>query len=222
MNVVHVIPSLDPSQGGPVIALLGLVKAQAKLGQTVQVVVGSHSTSATIAREMEEFGVRVTLTPPQSGRVFESLHVTVAVRRRLPGADVVHIHGLWQFAQTAGAFEARRLGIPYIIRPCGMLDSWSLSQNRILKQLHLAVVTRQLLNGATMLHVTTEREMSEIAGLELRPPMIVVPNGVDDKAFDDAEYEASPELAALKKSHRILLFLGRVHSKKGLDVLVPA
>ncbi len=222
MNIVHVIPALDRACGGPVVALAGLVKAQAKLGQRIHVVVGTDRMGVQVQEEMESVGVQVAMANSSRTEVYRCLQFNVAMNRALASADVVHIHGLWGYAQTAGATQAMLRGIPYIIRPCGMLDAWSLSQNHALKRVHLAVITRRLLNKAALLHATTERERAEILKHAFCPPVSVVPNGVDEEAFASSNYPLATELKNLRDSSRILLFLGRVHSKKGLDVLIPA
>ena len=222
MNILHVIPALDPVYGGPIVALLGLVKAQAKLGDQIHVVAGTDLGSAQVQQDMESGGVQVSMASSRRPTVARCMQICRTIDHALASAQIVHIHGLWQFVQTAAALQAKIQGIPYIIRPCGMLDTWSLSQRRILKQLNLALITGRLLSGASVLHATTEREKTEILKTALEHRVSVVPNGVEDSAFTASANELPEELQRLKDSHRLLLFLARVHPKKGLDVLLPA
>lgn len=221
MNIVHVIPALDRAHGGPVVALLGLVKAQSKLGDKVHIIASTYDGADSFQEQLASPAVRIT-TPDSANVIARNLQFFAAFARALRSADVVHIHGLWQLPQTVAALQARARGVPYIIRPCGMLDTWSLSQNRLAKSLHLRLITRRILNGASLLHATTESEKQEILKCKLGPPISVIPNGVDDDGFTAHSDVLPGELRSLKESHQILLFLARVHPKKGLDVLIPA
>jgi glycosyltransferase involved in cell wall biosynthesis len=79
-----------------------------------------------------------------------------------------------------------------------------------------------MLNRAARIHVTTDRERVEVESLGLTAPVVVVPNGVDDFVFEAGTLARSSELEELRASKQLLLFLGRVDQKKGLDVLLPA
>jgi glycosyltransferase involved in cell wall biosynthesis len=135
----------------------------------------------------------------------------------------VHVEALWEEIQHQGAKIAHRLRVPYVISPHGMLDPWSLSQSRLKKQIYMALRLRRDLNRASALHFTTSIERDLTTPLKLKPPAIVEPNGVDLREFD-----ALPARGAFRARHPqigerpMVLFLSRVHPKKGLDLLVPA
>ncbi|HLL87741.1 MAG TPA: glycosyltransferase, partial [Tepidisphaeraceae bacterium] len=125
--------------------------------------------------------------------------------------------------QHVAAMTARRSGVPYVFRPCGMLDPWSLSQNRWVKRLFLAVRLRRDLNAAAAVHYTAEAERDLAAPVELNPPTIVEPNGVDLDAFHRLPPRgAFRQQYGIPQDHAIVLFLSRIHPKKGLDLLIPA
>lgn len=110
-----------------------------------------------------------------------------------------------------------------MIAPHGMLDPWSLNQRRWLKALALTFGWRNALNGAGFLHLLNEDEATLIVDLGLRSPIEVIPNGV----FPD-HFEALPDVSAFHSGHPKLsgrpyvLFLSRLHVKKGLDYLADA
>jgi len=105
-----------------------------------------------------------------------------------------------------------------------MLDPWSLRQSALRKKLYLAWRLRRNLNRGAAVHFTStiERDVSA-PPLRLRAPTVVVPNGIDLAEFADL-----PPRGAFRNKHPgiagrpILLFLGRVHPKKGFDLLIPA
>lgn len=140
--------------------------------------------------------------------------------------DVVHVHGLYRFAPTYAAWQARRQGVPYIICPHGSLDPYLYSKSTVgsvrLKRLYERWFDMPNLNAASAIHYTTEEERDRAAYLGLRAPSFVVPNGLDW-----GRYRTLPPRGALRArwglgENPIVLFLGRLHFKKGLDLLVPA
>jgi glycosyltransferase involved in cell wall biosynthesis len=125
--------------------------------------------------------------------------------------------------QYQAARIARTAGVPYIFKPCGMLDPWCLAQGRWKKMLYLRLRLKKWLNRAGALHFTSRTEQQLALPLDLKPSSIVESNGVDL-----GEFENLPARGSLRArfpsigSRPVVLFLSRVHPKKGLDLLVPA
>ncbi len=137
----------------------------------------------------------------------------------LPPPDVVHVQGLWRahFAQAA-AF-ARRNGAPVIITVHGMLHRPALRQRALLKRMSRVVFQDEVFRTAHCLHATAEAEADEIRSFGIDKPIAIVPWGADIPERDVAHRQresASPD------SPRIVLFLGRLHPTKGLDLLLRA
>lgn len=132
-------------------------------------------------------------------------------------ADVVHIHGLWQQHTAWTAAACRKIGRPYIISAHGMLEPWALAHRGLKKQLYLRLVEGKNLREATCLRALTRDEVADYRRLGMRNPCSVVPNGIDLPLQTDPTlfWNLYPEL----QGKRILLFLGRIHPKKGLDLL---
>ena len=121
------------------------------------------------------------------------------------------------------AVTARQLGRPYIMTPHGMLDPWSLSQRRLKKQLYLAWRLRKDLQRAAAIHFITEGERDLTRSLSLKAPSLVVPIGLDWSEFDPAPARGTFRSQYPAIGDRpMLLFLGRIHFKKGLDYLISA
>jgi len=228
MRIVHLCTSIDPATGGPanVLARLARVQAGAR-GHAVHVVTADDPRAIqAIAAPLREVGVRIDAggpprTPLAWGRGTAGL-VDAALDA---GPDVVHAHGLWQHAVHHGLVAARRRGIPAIVRTCGMLDPWSLRQGPWRKRIFLALRGRRDLDGAAGLHFTTEIERRLVEPLDLTPPTWVVPNGVDWDEFVDLPprgrfRDSLPE--SVGPDTQLVVFLSRVHPKKGLDLLLPA
>lgn len=226
MHVLHVISNLDLRKGGTSKTAIDLTRAQAAAGLRVTLFAnfGASDQLDDVSRQIRAAGVALELVGPVRGKL-QSHPETPTVLRKLLGAgvDVVHIHALWEDAQHRAAVEARRAGVPYVWLPQGMLDPWSLSQSALKKKIMLAWRTRGDLNGAASMHFTTDVERDLVAPLKLRPPVIIEPLGLDFAEFANlppaGEFVTKfPQLAG----KRIVLFLSRVHHKKGLDLLFPA
>jgi glycosyltransferase involved in cell wall biosynthesis len=224
MKILHVISSIDPRKGGPTTALAGMAEAQAAEGLDVTLVAtfqpnSDHST----AQQMQRRGVTVHLIGPVRGPLASHRQIKPTVRKHVAESDIVHIHAMWEDIQHHAAIAAHSLGRPYVISPHGMLDPWSLSQGRWKKRLYLALRQRRNLNRAAALCFTTETERRLTEPLGLRPPSIVEPLGIDL-----SEFEGLPRKGAFRSRYPeigdrpMLLYLSRIHPKKGLDLLIPA
>jgi glycosyltransferase involved in cell wall biosynthesis len=143
-----------------------------------------------------------------------------ALHRSLAGFDLAHLHSVFLWPTAATAAAARRLGIPYVISPRGMLvpelirrKSW------FLKRLWIELFERRNLAGAAAVHVTAEIEAADIwrLGLMVRG-FATIPNGIEVPPAGTGTGAAPMD--AISKP--IVLFLGRVNWKKGLDRLIPA
>lgn len=229
MKIVHVVSTLDPAGGGPPQVAVRLAAAQAALGHDIHLVF--YSTAASAAR-VEAQASRV---PHRDRIVFHAIPDPSRIERLfaprarsllatlIPGADFVHIHGLWGSLLGGAGAIARQQRVPFCFRPAGMLDPWSLAQKPWKKRLALGLRYRALLDSSSFIHTLNEDEQSLIKPLRLTAPTIVLPNGV----FLE-ELEPLPALGTFRATHPELgsapfvLFLSRLHSKKGLDVLADA
>jgi glycosyltransferase involved in cell wall biosynthesis len=146
--------------------------------------------------------------------------------------DVLHIHAVFNYSTHAAARAAMRQGVPYIVRPLGTLnESYALQQRARKKQYYLRWIARAELDGARALHCTSEAEAEDLRRLGLRPPKVVIPHGLRVEEFDAVFAERSQRTAAAVsesvggaagKTIPQILFYGRIHHKKGFDLLLPA
>ena len=136
--------------------------------------------------------------------------------------DLVHIHELWNYGGYAASRAARRHGVPYVLTVHGELDKWALRQKAVKKWVYMKGVQGRVLRSADALHAIVRAEADRITALGFRTPVFVAPNGVAPdllNTFDRADSSKllvrHPELSG----KHVILFLGRLHAKKGLDVL---
>lgn len=135
-------------------------------------------------------------------------------------SDGVHIHGLWESSTFIAASAARKAGVPYVLSAHGMLEPWALANKRIKKALYAAAIEHRNVAGAACLHALTHAEALDYRRFGYKGPIAIIPNGVEaDASADPALFLARYPQAQGK---RLLLFLGRIHYKKGVDLLMKA
>jgi len=222
VRVLHIASSLDLRSGGPAVALAGLAIGQQSAGLQVSVVATYREGDDQLLNDrLRREGVALTSIGPCTGRLARHAALQSAVAECVKAADVVHIHALFEEVQYLAARVAWDNQKPYVIRPCGMLDPWSLRRSWLVKRVYLAWRLHRMLRRATAIHYTTEFERRGAAALGLRPAAIVEPNGLDI-----TEYENLPSAGAFRSRFHIpsavplIAFLGRIHPGKGVDYLV--
>jgi len=193
--MVHVIQSMAAEKGGPTQVVAGLAAALRQRGHDVVVAVGDDAA--------DHAGV----------------DVQPYTRALVRAADVVHAHGVWDWTVVSAMRDARRLGVPYLFCPHGMFHPWAMSQKPWKKRLALRLGVRRLLNHAAAAHVLNAREAEHLPAHGVRTPATVLPNGVSRDVVTAADDAARQGEA---RDDRTILFLGRLHHVKGLDVLADA
>ena len=94
--------------------------------------------------------------------------------------DVVHAHALFSFAPVAAAFIARRAGVPYVLRPLGVLARYGMTRRHpLLKQVSFALIERRLIESASAVHFTSLAEQAEAEALGLKCRGVLIPLGID-------------------------------------------
>lgn len=130
LRVLHVISGIDPRNGGPTAALLGLVRAQVRAGLRVAVASTWKDPDAhTSADRLREYGAEPHLIGPARGKLSRHPDLVATIDRLVGQADVVHTHAMWEEIQHQACRAAQRQGVPYVMTPHGMLDPWNMGKN---------------------------------------------------------------------------------------------
>lgn len=228
MRVLHIASFYagDVSRGGVARAADLLARAQARIGADVTLLapsIGRRNGQRGCERENRE-GVRVEFFAPGRGlRRFLPRSFFKAWLERMGDFDIVHIHGMWSFPGTWGALAARRVGVPYVASPQGMLGEWAMQFRAYKKIPYWYAVERQTVKRAAWIHFATEEEQRQARRWIGETKSRVIPLGLDLE-----EFAVLPPRGEFRDPHGIpeggplLAFLGRIHPIKGLDVLLRA
>lgn len=234
MRVLHVIPSISPKRGGPSTALPMLVRASIAAGVEVTVATTdddgpTERLDVPLQREVREGDNAAThiYFPRQSTFYTISWPLRDWLRSHVGDFDVVHIHALFSFPSVVAARAAQRAGVPYVIRPLGVLNRWGLAHRRpILKRGSLRLVEVPLIRRAAAMHYTSGRERDEAhwvdpvvadtASAIIPLPVEIFPE--NDRASAGPFYGRFPEAV----DRQVVLFLSRIDRKKGIELLLEA
>jgi len=224
LRILHVIGDLAPESGGPAKAGFEMARAVARRGHDVAIYATDFGQAPEVARDVTQDGVRIRLFPLQPPKIWlASWPLRRALAQDLPSFDVLHVHSLYLFHDWVVADLTRRHRKPYLLRPHGTLDPYIFRRRRLKKMLFDHWFQNRLLAEAAAIHYTAEEEMRLAAPYVHGAPGVVIPNGLDP-----GEYARLPAKGSFRDRHpevgnrKILLFLGRINFKKGLDVLAAA
>jgi len=236
LKVLHVIPAVAPRYGGPSVAIAGLCRALRAAGVSTLVATtdadGLGRLDQPIGREVTWEDGPAIFFPRLGSESFKwSPALASWLGAHVANFDVVHIHAVLSHVCVAAARASRAAGVPYLMRPLGTLDPWSLRQHALRKRVLMGLGARSALRHAAGMHYTSreEQRLAE-AGVPGLPPGYVVPLGVPDDLFVGAPVGSDLELTygqpyVSSRSDPTLpyvLTLSRVDGKKGIDVLIRA
>ena len=233
LRVVHVCAYFAPAfvYGGPPRSILGLCRAQRDAGVDVQVVTttanGDSELADSVLARGEYDGIPVRYCErawPRS--VFRAPLLRDVVAVALRSADVLHIHGLWNATVWSAAAAARHERRPYVLSPRGMLAPAALAHDAWRKRLVFPVADRRVIRDAARLHATSRPEFDELSAEWAPGRTVYVPNGVELPTIGDAAGAGHGQQARaqfnLPATAPLVLFLGRIHPIKRLDLLAAA
>ncbi len=217
-RILDVWAHVDPRFGG-------VGPAAASLATAVQS--GSEWRSELLAvcnrNEPERHGdipAAVQVISEEGTRPFADLRLVDPLTQAIKKADVCHIHGIWLAHCMVGPHIAKEFRKPLVWSAHGMLEPWDLANKRLKKRLYSWLFQRRALQGASCLRALSEQEANDYRSYGLKNPIAVVGNGVApiSRVSPDAILQKYPQL----NGKQVVLFLSRIHRKKGILELLRA
>lgn len=232
MKVLHVIPSVSLVRGGTSQAVLDIVKVLLDRCIDAEILTTNDNgpdlldvpvCQCTAYKQVPIWFFPRFSPPIKPLKEFAFSHLlTTWLWQNITKYDLVHIHALFSYVCTTTMAIAHIKKIPYLVRPHGLLCTWSLQQSAWKKQIYLALIERANLNHSQALEFTTLQEQREAAPLALKPPSFILPFSVSvPTPIPDARQLLRQRLQ-IPADEPIILFMSRLHYKKGLDYLIAA
>ena len=224
LRVLHVVTSMAAQWGGTATAVAGLTKALGDFGVLSEIVTTTDASEGPLLATPH-------LTPQcfergLGARVWSGYSPALAahLERAIGDFDVVHVHGIWHFGGWLAARLAKRKGVHYVVSLRGGLGRGPRHKRhkRLKKRIYRALLLDAMLRNASALHAVSAAEYEYAAQLGLGTPVFVCPNGVDLAAFDELAGGATATEHETLRNRRVVLYMGRIDSLKGLDVLAQA
>ncbi|MBY0307286.1 MAG: glycosyltransferase [Phycisphaerales bacterium] len=231
MKILHVTQTMDPAWGGPPAVVMRLAGAQALAGHQVTVVStpvpGRERAVADSLASVPGVARAVFHTLPVRtdwNATFNDSRVSAAIDPLVRGADFVHLHEVWPPILVHAARACRAARKPYCVTPHSALDPWALTQRRAKKWIGLNLLGyRAVLRGAAFFHALTRVEEEHVHQFLPGARAHIVPNGVFLEEFSPLPAPGAFRAKAPALGDKpFILFLSRLHYKKGLDYLADA
>ncbi|MCK9609082.1 MAG: glycosyltransferase [Methylomonas sp.] len=209
MKIYHTIAGINKASGGPSYTVPSLCSGLRDLGINIEL----HTLSCDVANRKYNFDVIVHKRnfPAKLGA---SVAMKADLLRTVKASDIIHTHGLWLMPNLYSYKVAKVTGAKYILSPRGMLAKWSLSRSKFKKSIIGYLGQYKAILNADCIHVTAESEYEDVREFGYKGPICIVPNGID--------LPSGQSNKNLNSNKRKLIFISRVHPKKGIELLLDA
>jgi glycosyltransferase involved in cell wall biosynthesis len=226
MRVLVITPAFPPAlnTGGATRSAGTLAAALVRAGAEVQVVTTDCGLPAPPPRERVVGGARITTLGAWrgGGRYAFAPGLSHTVRGLAAAADVAIVQGIWTYATVAGCRACRSVSLPYVLSARGTLESVSLAEKGMKKRAYFRLVEAANLRRAAAIHFASDSERRHSEGSVGAIPSLVVPNAVEAHPLQPAGGAGLRRRLGLPAESRLLGMAGRVHPRKGYDVILPA
>lgn len=228
MKILMVIPALGEVYGGPTKIVLELAQSIAKLNVSVDIIAthanGSTSLDVPLNQWIRKNGYRI--------QYFSYLDLfdykftgsmTKWLFKNVSNYDIVHTNAIFSYPILAAHLICQFRKVPYISAPHGMMEPWALAYKAWKKKLYFSFLEKPLLQSSQALQMTASTESRHVKSLGLKTRLVFIPNGIHRQDFvslpsSEIFYQEFPQT----RDKTLIIFLGRIDPKKGLDLLAPA
>lgn len=161
--------------------------------------------------------------PEVNNGPFTSAQLRLA-RSHIDAAEILHVHGVWNYSNAQLGRIARSRAKPYIVSLRGMLDDWSVAQKAMKKKFFHLVFVKKHLERAGAVHCTAQAELDQSGKWFPKGNGVVIANLLDLNPFRSPPGPglAREKFPVLANGRPNILFLSRLHYKKGVEVLIQA
>lgn len=211
MRIIHVVPYIGEEASGPAYSTTTLNRSMRDLGLASQLIATDNAEqgSETTVDGLRFFPRRKVLSRlGRSPEMLRWLEAEVSINT----VDIIHNNSLWMMPNVYPGWVTAGTTVPLVVSPRGTFSQWAMKRSRSVKFLFWHALQKRALAHTALFHATAESEFEDIRRVGFRQPVAVIPNGID----------VHPVSEPPPSSERTLLFLGRVHPVKGIDLLLKA
>jgi len=221
-KVLHVIPAIAPRYGGPSQVVLEMCRNLLSEGVDTVLATTNADVDNQLQVKLGELDLYKEVPTIFFSKDFsESFKFSSKLAKWLHSHvrdfDLVHIHAIFSHSSLTAGRACQKYRVPYIVRPLGSLDPWSLKRKRFLKYLLWSIGARRMLLRASVIHFTTTEERMLASKLIRLNNGEVIPLGIDD-SFIKAKRNGSQNA----NSKKYVLSLSRIDPKKGLELFIDS
>lgn len=219
MKVVHVAEDLSPANTGITSAVIQLAKAGIEAGHTVEAVtIGEPTKNFPLGMKMHSASSSAFGLNWRYSSEFDS-----ALQAAVTGDAILHVHGIWMYPQFRAVQLAAKHKWPIVVSPHNMLGGWLWNHGRLRrakKRLYFELFIRNTFSSASVIHALSDIEHATLSSRYFKStPIATIPNALDLVAFD---HEKISLARVTNLTDRYVLFLGRLHPVKGVELLIEA
>lgn len=224
MKILHYLNETRLELGGVVRAVLDICALLAERGHDVTLATYDPQDIPEAWRGSEADTPRVVVLdrPSLPGALFGRAGME-RFRELIRDANALHMHIVWIPSNVQVASAAYKLGVPYFITTHGMLDDWSMAQRSLKKKAHLALVGNRMFRRAAGVHCTASAEAEQTGQWVPKDKITIIPYVFDLDPFQTLPgVEEARAAYNIDDEQRVVLFLSRIHEKKGIEHLIDA
>ncbi len=228
MKILIVVPSLGSVYGGTSKIAIELAQALGKQNIEVDLVTtdanGSTRLNVPLHTWVDEKNYRIKYFPYWGWDDYKvSWSLTKWLFQNITNYDLVHTIAVFSIPNLIAHWLCQVNSIPYVMNPQGMLEPWALSYKAWKKRIYYNLIEKPVLQRANAIQMLSSSEAKNVETLKLKTPTIIIPNGLHRQDFEklpnpELFYEQFPDT----RNKNLILFLGRIDPKKGLDLLAIA
>jgi glycosyltransferase involved in cell wall biosynthesis len=223
MNIIHAVPTLGQSGGGPPRSVSQLCNALVARDSRIGIVTAVDVNDPIVALDS---GIDLTVLEGRGTSFLDRLRAAdfggaLNTLNQDIGISLIHQHGIWLRSSHAVTSFASGSKLPLVVAPRGMLEPWAINNSKWKKKLAWALYQKRDLSRVTAFHATAHSEAESIRRLGFKQPIAVIPNGVQLPKIEDGRWDIVGGESDLPRQ-RTALFLSRINPKKGLPMLLDA
>lgn len=208
MKIVQVVSSISEEASGPTYVVKSLCNSMRELGHEITLATLDWAQVHNPPPYLKVFPI--AFGPKKLGHS-PKMYRWLNKKAQLNDIDIIHSHGLWMMTNIYPSIVSSNHNISLLVSPHGCLTRYAMQSGSIIKPFFMSLIQRPALNSVTCFHALSLSEYHDIRELGFKQPIAIINNGVD--TYESTKQYSYP---------RTLLYFGRIHPEKGIDILIKA